>query len=139
MLDGLPRARGADNRNDWVTYKNDDHDGVEDFFTNGRLRVPEASNLQFAQWLLEDPDEEAIRWLIGITVQTPDQAASALNAALPLLSYVRDERREVVSQWVQMYTPHALVQAHGGHMMFWEQAETFNANLCDSLARRCGG
>ena len=155
MLDGPPRARGADNRNDWVTYSNDDHDGAEDFFTNGRLRDPEASNLQFAQWLLEDPDEEAIRWLIGITVQTPDQAAAALNAtastydlrdelialnaALPLLYYVRDERREVVSQWAQMYTPRALVQAHGGHMMFWEQAETFNANLCDFLARRCGG
>ena len=93
--------------------------------------------------------------LIDITVQMPDQAASAasatasaydfrdeliaLNGALPLRYYVRDERREVVTQWAQMYTPRAFVQAHGGHMMYWEQAGTFNANLCDFLARRCGG
>ncbi len=45
MLDGPPRACGADNVNEWITYRHDDADGSQAFYTMGRLRDPDDTNV----------------------------------------------------------------------------------------------
>ncbi|MEM7292171.1 MAG: alpha/beta hydrolase [Pseudomonadota bacterium] len=150
MIDGPPRATGHDSAQEWVTYTYEDHDRSQEFFTCGKLRDRDNTNRMFAAWMLENKSEENIRWLIDITQQTPDTAASLLNAtavyldyrdtlielhnAVPLLYYMRHDQLSVAEDWAREFTPQARVHAHGEHMMFWEEAERFNHNLGEFLA-----
>ena len=150
MLDGPPRAAGPDNAEDWVSYRFDDADGRDAFFTMGRLADRNETNRAFATWLLEHPTEERIAWLVDLTEKMPDTAAAllnatarfhdyredliALNARVPLLYVVREELGPRVSRWAARHTPSARVEAFGGHMMFWERADEFNRVLSDFLA-----
>jgi len=147
MLDGPPCAVGVDNRKDWVTYRYDDADGSQKFFSWGRLVNPEQTNREFASWMLEEKSEDNIRWLLDITGQTPDIAAVLLNATsvfldyrddlialegkLPLLYVLRRQQREIVTDWGRRHTPSARILAFGEHMMFWERADKFNRVLVE--------
>ena len=150
MLDGAPKARGIDNTKQWVSYSYDDADGREEFFTLGPLRDRDATNDEFARWMLEDPSEANIKWVCDITNQTRAEVAALLNATgafldysellkqlndvLPLLYVVSEELETVVSAWSAEHTPAAQVEAFGKHLMFWERAKQFNAVLDRYLA-----
>ena len=145
MLDGPPRAASHDSERDWVSYQYDDADGRQALFTLGKLREPEETNREFAKWMLEDQSEANIDWLVGITQQTPNNAAALLNATsvfldyendlialegqLPLCYIMRAELRTKVNQWRNRHTPSAEIHAFGEHLMFWEKAEQFNRIL----------
>lgn len=145
MLDGPPRGVSEDNQTDWVSYRYDDADGRQEFFTMGRLRDRERTNRAFAEWMLEDPTEANIQWILKITNQTPDTAAALLNATgnfldyrhvlielngkFPLLYVACEELGSVVRAWARENTPAAQVEAFGKHLMFWERAEQFNTML----------
>ena len=99
--------------------------------------------------MLEYRTAEKIDRIIQITNQTPDTAASLLNATsdfldfrsdlislsrlLPILYIVREDRGKVVSNWASQNTPEAGVVSFGGHMMFWERPEQFNRALLEFL------
>ena len=152
MLDGPPRAAAADNQREWVTYRYDDADGSAEFYTLGRLRNAADNNRAFAAWMLENRSEENIRWVLEITEQTPDSAAALLNASslyldyeadlrtlegrIPLWYLLRESQLQVAADWARVNTPSARVQAFGEHLMFWEQAEKFNAALVE-FAQDC--
>jgi len=145
MIDGPPRATGDDNEREWVTYRRDDADGSISFYSQGRLRDPDAINREFATWMLEDRSEAAIEWLLEITRQTPDEVAVMLNETaidldyeadlralegrVPLWYLMREGRDAVVADWARDNTPSARVGAYGEHLMFWERAERFNRDL----------
>ena len=150
MLDGPPRAAGADNTAEWVSYRHDDADGRDAFFTMGRLTDRDETNRAFARWLLEHPTQQRIERLVSLTEKTPDEAAAllnatarfhdyrkdliALNARVPLLYVVREEMGPRVARWAARHTPMARVESFGGHLMFWERAGEFNRVLSDFLA-----
>lgn len=150
MIDGPPRAAGVDNDNEWVTYRYDDADGSQAFYTLERLRNPEAANRAFAAWMLEDKSENNIRWVLEITGQSPDSAAALLNATsifldfeadlralegkLPLWYLVRNGQDRVVADWARKNTPSASIDAFGEHLMFWERADQFNKLLVEFVA-----
>ena len=152
MLDGPPRATGEDNQQDWVTYRYDDADGQQSFYTLDRLRRPELANREFSSWMLEDPSEEKIEWVLEITRQMPNEAAALLNATsvfldyretlialherMPLWYLVRSDQKDIVANWAKTNTPTARVDAYGEHLMFWERADEFNADLIE-FARHC--
>lgn len=145
MLDGAPKARGVDNTTEWVSYRYDDADGREEFFTLGPLRDRAATNVEFAEWMLEDASERNIGWVCEITNQTSNEVAALLNAAgafldysdvlkhlgesLPLLYVVSEELRDAVESWRLGNTPAAEVAAFGKHLMFWERPDEFNGVL----------
>ncbi len=149
MLDGPPRATGGDNQSDWVTYCHDDRDSSQAFYTMGKLRHPDATNRAFAQWMLEEPDPIAEQWIVDMTQQTPNSVASLLNAAANFLDYredlirvgntvpvwcvVRAQQQQIVTTWCNQNLPTAQISAFGEHMMFWEQSERFNQELCRFL------
>jgi non-heme chloroperoxidase len=151
MLDGPPRTAGESNQHDWVTYCYDDRDQQQAFFTMGRLLDREATNIEFARWMLEDKSTDNIDWVVEITNQTPDTAAALLNASanfldyrdslihlhdkMPLLYVVRKDQEKIVNDWAQTHTPSAQVAAFGEHLMFWERADEFNKALSEFLSR----
>ena len=134
------------------TDHHDDADGQQAFYTYQRLVDPQTTNDEFVEWLLENSTDAARQWLLDMTAVTPDSHASLLNATacfldyrddlvgldgrIPLLYVVREEQLSVVDEWAQAHTPTARVEGFGGHMMFWEQAEKFNAILT-AFAERC--
>ena len=149
MLDGPPRTVGDDNETDWVSYRRDDADGRQEFFTMGRLRDRDATNRSFAEWMLEDRSKDNIKWVLDITDATPDSAAALLNSTAnfldyrhvlinlngntPLLYVVSEELGPVVSKWAAENTSCARVEAFGAHLMFWERADEFNEVLLSFL------
>jgi len=150
MLDGPPKARGADNQTQWVTYRYDDADGFEELFTVGFLRDRATANVEFAMWMLEEKSESNISWVCEISDQTPSETASLLNAAgafldysevlrgldgvLPLLYVVSESVKDVVFKWRDENTPSARVEAFGKHLMFWERPDEFNDVLLRYLS-----
>ena len=147
MLDGPPRATAEDNLTDWATYRYDDADGGQNFYSGRRLSDPEACNREFAAWMLEDKSEQNIRWLLEITQQTPDKVASILNASsisldyrddlrllegkIPLWYLMRADQQKLAHDWAQANTPSARVDGFGEHLMFWERADEFNQKLIE--------
>ena len=145
MLDGPPRTSGPDNSNDWVTYRYDDADGGNRFYTDGKLENSETSLRQFATWLFENPSDDTIDWIMKMSAQMPNTAAALLNASASFLDYrkdlialngkiplcyiIREDCREVTREWAHINTPTARIEAFGEHMMFWERAEEFNQML----------
>lgn len=149
MLDGPPKATGYDLEKDWITYSYDDADGFQEFCTMGKLRDPKNTNIEFANWLLEDKNPETIDWIVTITKQTPNEVAALLNATAGFLDYqddlieignqipvwcvLRNERHQIVFDWCSRNLPSARLSAFGGHMMFWEQAERFCNELLEFI------
>jgi len=149
MLDGPPKTIGEDNQKQWITYCIDDRDGSQAFYTMGKLRNADETNLAFAQWMLEKPDAAAEQWIINMSTQTPNSAAALLNATASFLDYqenlvnagnsvpvwcaVRADQQEVVSNWCKQNLPSARISAFGEHMMFWEQSKRFNRELSEFL------
>ena len=147
MIDGPPKATDQDNKSDWVTYRFDDADHFQEFFTLERLRNSVKANREFAQWMLEDKSNENIQFIVDLTIQTPNSSAALLNATsnfldyrkdlsdmegvMPLMYIVRKQQEEVVSHWARNNTPTAQVIAFGEHMMFWERPQEFNPLLHD--------
>ena len=86
-----------------------------------------------------------MEWVAGITNQTRDEVAALLNAAgafldysdllvelndvVPLLYVVSEAVKAPVQRWSRQNTPKAQVIALGKHLMFWERAAEFNAEL----------
>lgn len=152
MLDGPARTTAQDNQTEWASYSYDDADGGQQLFILGRLRDPQATNHQFAAWMLEDKSPANIEWIEQITRQTPDNVAAllaatavfldyredlkALEAKVPLWYLMRADRERVASDWARENTPSAQVSAFGEHLMFWEQADEFNRQL-SAFAQQC--
>ncbi|MEM7562696.1 MAG: alpha/beta hydrolase [Pseudomonadota bacterium] len=152
MLDGPPRASGVDNQNEWVTYRYDDADGSNQFFTYSRLENVEHCLREFGAWMLEAVTEERLEWISRISLETPATAAALLNASAAGLDYDRDlqqlegkiplcyvmceSRRRVAENWKAEYTPSARVEGFGEHLMFWERPDQFNRVL-QSFAESC--
>ena len=152
MLDGPPRASGHDNQTDWVTYRYDDADGQQVFYSLERMRNPEQSMQSFCRWMLEDPSDDKIGQLMQISRQTPNEVAALLNASavfldfqetlarlegeVPLWYMMRQGQDSVVRDWAKVHTPSARIVAFGEHMMFWERPDAFNRLLLD-FARQC--
>ena len=150
MIDGPPRAAGDDNEREWVTYRRDDADGSISFYSHGRVHDPDATNREFAAWMLEDESEANIEWVLEITRQTPDEVAVSLNdtaleldyeadlrgleGRMPLWYLMRAGRDAVSADWARANTPSARVQAYGEHLMFRERAERFNRDLREFVA-----
>lgn len=149
MLDGPPQACAANLDEQWATYSHDDADGSQEFFTMGKLRDPQSTNLAFSRWMLEDPQPQALEWIIGMTEQTPVEAAALLNASSVFLNYtetlistaqsvpvwcaMREKRGERVTRWCDQHIPNARVSAFGEHMMFFERHNQFNRELMEFL------
>lgn len=93
---------------------------------------------------------ETTAWIVEQSLATPPLVAANLiadvcfanyleeakkvDAEVPSLFCVADHRAETARPFLARHCPNARVEAFGGHMMFWEYPEKFNALLADFLA-----
>ncbi len=157
MLDTTPKGRGTDLTKEWVWYgtkDEGDQDGIFKLQSYDVLIDRQAANVAFAEWLLENPSAENVKFLFDQTNQTSDAVTAllttsgwfldyskdlkALNNKVPLLYVVREEWKDLGTAWASANTPAAEVVAFGKHMMFWERHEQFNAVLDQFLEAVAG-
>jgi non-heme chloroperoxidase len=93
-------------------------------------------------------DKDA-RWMLAETMLTPAIVASQLlydgwlgdwtaafaRVDVPVLHIVREEQGPAARRFLARHKPDAEIVVLGGHAMFWDHAEAFNAALAAFLAR----
>lgn len=144
ILDGTPKPTGKDATAEWVETEESRRWGtmtpIEDRATFHR---------EFAQWLLEDASPENIEWITEISSQTSGTVTALLNETAryvdyerllievakrkPVLVVAREEWRGQVSRWLNANAPEVPLVVLGKHMMFWERAAAFNAEVTKFL------
>lgn len=153
VLDIPPRMRGGDKRVEWVDFGTTDLGDQDDSLRSFTFDVHvdrDAFNREFSEWMLDDPSESKIRFFSDISMNTPSLVATQLIMSLwfiddtavaerlddvvPVLYYVRDDWKALAADWVAEHAPHAQIEAHGKHAMFWEHPSVFNAALDRFLA-----
>ena len=65
--------------------------------------------------------------------------AREVAARLPVLQVVNEHAAPAARNWIEANTPIAELVVLGGHMMFWEFPERFNAAVSSFLDNRSGG
>jgi non-heme chloroperoxidase len=154
LLDIPPKIRGRDRAAEWVEFGtggDGDQDGLLKYFSYDVQVDRERINREFAEWMLDDPSPDKIKFFSQMSMGTPDAVTAVLNLSLwfldnteqveklngkvPLLYYVRQELHERAWRWASEHTPDAVVESHGKHAMFWEHPAVFNAAL-DRFLRR---
>jgi len=64
----------------------------------------------------------------GMTSDSLHEAQEA-DRSLPSLFVVAEDRKEQAKSYIERQLPNAQAEFLGGHMMFWEYPEKFNAIL----------
>ena len=93
----------------------------------------------------QDLTPELTAWVVDQSLSSPPWVASALLAAgmfsnyldvakkidsdIPSLFVVADHWQDTARKYLAKHTPKSKVESFGGHMMFWEHHEKFNAIL----------
>jgi non-heme chloroperoxidase len=145
LLDTPPKARGTDFTKEWVWFGTKDEGDQDDLLKWVCYDVMidrQGFNVDFAQWMLEEPTPAKIKFVNDMTNMTADSIAALLSASnwfldntpeakaldgeVPLLYFVREEWEDLASEWAADNTPSATIMALGKHLMFWERHEQFN-------------
>lgn len=93
---------------------------------------------------------EELAWIVGESLHTPYYIAAAYFAAgmfsdyleeakkidetLPALSICAEHWAETATAFMNKHCPNTKTAVLGGHMMFWEHSEKFNAIVDEFLA-----
>ena len=134
------------NKDDWVEGPLDEiADGYRTFMRDAK------GQREFVVWYAENvmverdlkPDEMA--WIVDQSLTTPHWTAAALfasgmfannlaeakllDAKTPTLNVVAKHWSKTATAFVKKEMPKSEILVLGGHMMFWEHAEKFNAEL----------
>lgn len=98
----------------------------------------------------QDMSPELTAWVVEQSLRTPPIVAANLlacasfgnylgeaktaDAELPQLFVVADHWADAARPWLGRHCPKSEVEVFGGHMMFWEYPDRFNARLADFVA-----
>lgn len=98
----------------------------------------------------QDLTPESTAWIVEQSLATPPLMAAAhiadatfanyqeeaekVDADVPSLFFVASHWAETAGPYLARHCPNSRVEAFGGHMMFWEYPEKFNALLAEFLA-----
>lgn len=160
-LQGLKNLRGlvfidlppapVSGKDEWVEFSLED---AADFYQSlttpkgHRERVTAYARSTMVQRDLAPAD---LDWIVSQSTRSPCWVAAAycaagmfsnyereareVDQALNTLFVVADNAKEIAGEYLQSRLPNADVEYLGGHVMFWEFADEFNAILENYLAR----
>lgn len=149
-IDMPPKPLSIDQGSDWV-------EGTLADVSEGIMAMtPRASLREVIRWYTENVmvqrklGAEELDWIVAQSETTPQWAAIALYCYLmftdyrpeltrldgerPSLFVIAEHWAETARPYIEKNWPNAHVEVLGGHMMFWEHPEKFNAILRDFLA-----
>ena len=111
---------------------------------------------EFVRWYADEVmvqralSDQEMDWIIGQSLEVPHWAAAALFASgmfmdmreeaaaldgrVPTMHVIAEHWQDLAVPYVERTMPETRVEVLGGHMMFWEHSEKFNALLIDFLA-----
>ncbi len=144
-IDLSPKCLSDDEKTDWVEGSLADISGaVMTMASRGTLR-------DFVRWYTEsvmvqrELAADELDWIVAQSATTPDWVAlslyaylmfadyrpeaSLLDAQRPSLFVVAEHWADKARPYLERNWPHSQVEVLGGHMMFWEHPEAFNAIL----------
>ncbi|MEN2768671.1 alpha/beta fold hydrolase [Ornithinibacillus xuwenensis] len=146
ILVDMPPKSLSTNSVDWVEGKLDDIAGIY----NTSLRTPHGQREFITSYITqvmvqrELTDQELI-WLVEQSMKTPYYVAGNLFASgmfadylseaktaydsLPTMTIVAEHWADTAKKFLTILSPNSYVEVLGGHMMFWEHDEEFNALL----------
>lgn len=153
-IDLSPKPLSVD-PNDWVEGPLDDIAGAYHL-----LRTP-AGQREFVAWYADNVMVERelgdadMFWIVDQSAKSPPWVAAALFASgmfsnhmaeaelldqtVPSLNVVAEHWADTAVPFLEKHFPNTKVAVLGGHMMFWEHPDEFNAILNDFLASGDGG
>ena len=92
--------------------------------------------------IIRDATEEEVAWIVEQSSKTPLVIAAQivadatfcdfsnvlieLSKKIPLMHFIKQDWSEAAEKWLDKYTPDVEREVMGGHMMFWEEAQSFN-------------
>lgn len=143
MIDMPPKSLSV-NENDWVEGELDDIAAI--YTTN--LRDPKGQRAFITDYITQVMVQrellpEELTWLVEQSLKTPYYAAANLFASgmfsdyreeaeaasksIPTLTVVAEHWADNAVAYINEHYPESQVEVLGGHMMFWEYGEQFNA------------
>ena len=145
VLIDLPPAPMLGGEDDWIEF------GMEDasqFYH--RLATPEGHR-EFVAWYAKEimmagqPSPEELNWVVEQSTKSPSWVAQAycaaawfsnylpeaqeIDRAMPTLFVLAESSAESAEPYLERQLPNARRVVFGGHVMFWEFADQFNAAL----------
>ena len=146
----MPPLGMSDDRRDWVEGALPDlagfFQGVQTAQGQRRVITWYADNVMIegemtpetTAWIVEQslatPPLVAVNLIADVCFANYLEEAKKVDAEVPSLFCVADHWAETARPFLARHCPNARVEAFGGHMMFWEYPEKFNALLADFLA-----
>ncbi|RDU37118.1 alpha/beta hydrolase [Neobacillus piezotolerans] len=152
FVDMPPKSLSIHENEEWVEGKLDDLAAAYNTF----LRTP-AGQREFITgyttgvMVQRELNEEELTWIVEQSMKTPYYIAANLFASgvfsdyreearqagmsVPTLMVVAEHWGETARAYMNKLAPATEVQVLGGHMMFWEHSETFNA-LVDEFLKK---
>jgi non-heme chloroperoxidase len=101
--------------------------------------------------MVRDPSPEELNWVVDQSTSSPPWIAQAycaaawfsnylpeaqeVDRALPTLFILAESSADTAKRYLKQHLPNADHAVFGGHVMFWEHPEKFNAVLQDYFVR----
>ncbi len=93
---------------------------------------------QLTAWVVEQalstPPLIAANLIAGVCFANYQEEAIKVDGEIPQFFFVADHWAETARPYLAKHCPKSRVEAFGGHMMFWEYPDKFNALLSEFLA-----
>jgi pimeloyl-ACP methyl ester carboxylesterase len=147
----LPPAPMTGKDDDWTEFSVED---ASKFYQG--LATPEGHR-DIVTWyakeimMVRDPSPEELDWVVDQSTKSPPWVAQAycaaawfsnylpeaqeVDRALPTLFVLAESSADTAKRYLKKHIPNADHAVFGGHVMFWEHPEKFNAALQDYLEK----
>ena len=93
---------------------------------------------ELTAWVVEQalatPPLIAANLIAGVCFANYQEEAIKVDGEVPQLFFVANHWAETARPYLAKHCPNSQVEAFGGHMMFWEYPDKFNALLSEFLA-----
>lgn len=143
FIDMPPKSLSTDGK-DWVEGSLDDIASIYNTFLTSPVGQREFMKAYTTGVMVQrDVTEEEMEWILGQSMKTPYYIAQNLFAsgmfsdyreqaklaseAVPTLTVIAEHWADIAKTFIDKVSPKSDVEVLGGHFMFWEHSEKFNA------------
>ncbi|RXZ80453.1 alpha/beta hydrolase [Paenibacillaceae bacterium] len=142
-IDISPKPLSTTHETDWVEGPLDDIAGAYNLYTRDSAGQRDFVTYYVKEVMFQrEVEESELSWLIEQSLHTPHYIAANLFAAgmfsdyreearlvsesVPTLVIAAEHWAETATAYVGRIAPQASIEVLGGHLMFWEHADSFN-------------
>ncbi len=99
--------------------------------------------------IIRDATDQEVSWIVEQSKHTPAIIAAQIVAdvtycdytnlvrklanEIPVMHFIKQDWSEAALGWLNKNTPDVAMHVMGGHMMFWEEPDSFNSKFREFL------